>query len=1053
MGLNSRMDLAEKILQVHMELEDAEKEMGMISDRIREFEKIHDKYEQLYGNRFGINRRRMSRRLEGTELDRMMHLVRAENSQPQKTGFLGIGGMKREEYDTLTDKLNLVVSNLYGMNEDWNRYIQEKTDAVREQFENYEKDYRKELSDYQEAVGMQNADSPVEEKKAGICLGNLNLEMPESEWLRSAFTQNGMSTITAEKIHLLLIQDMDQPSACFAFFEKREEWEELTCLVRNLMKQIMCNLPLYRYEFYYLDGMNNCRGLREMLDLQNIQDADADRIAPQLCANGFQMLRVGRDKEGIHRILTELEKYMGKVADLLRGRFSFAEYNRINDEKIPYKFVVLEGIEIYTEFNLIKKLMLNGSQCGMFVLVLQDKADLTPKNLYGVQKADRMDLPDNMPQISFQEGKSFFSFGEKEKKNVFYPITLWGERNDYSDYVSAWGRKNRSRVVDNSFNVCFPENYEYGRYTSTVETGIGNPEGKIRIPFAVDRRGKVTSIELGSANYAHGLISGNTGSGKSTMLHMLINSVVMNYHPDDVEIWLADYKKVEFSVYIAHRPPHIRFIGIERNEEFTFSLLDRITQEYERRLELFKQENVRNIDIYKKKYGMGSLSRILLIIDEFHLMSQQVRENEIYSRKLENLLAEGRGAGIVCLFADQAVSKGLNGLTQKGKDQMRMRLAMLNTKAEMEETLDARGLSDADVALDKGEVRIKRIKIRRNPDGTEERIPSLDLEKVIYISDENRQMIAEKAARIYGQGKEAFIVDGNKPAVFDDVEAGEYEKKRDDGRSVCYLHLGKPSNFEKCFAIPITRNYGNSVACIIDNFDLQRRLLLNAVKSFLRREERRVYVFADDNDAFFSRIRQKLNEMRQTNDCLHVSSDNRRICESILDLHREMVERRSRQQKEDILIFWLGLENMLKDFAPIEKEREEKSSGGNSFEDRLQDRLEDRFSDLFGNDSLYKKEERQLFDPKDKLQELVSEGGKRGIYQFVFFSSALSIKMAKEIKLENFKFKISGFQDKDSCYDFFGSAKFMEGMGENPGDMLVCHDGVRGRFFLPYLAD
>ena len=110
MGLNSRMDLAEKILQVHMELEDAEKEMGMISDRIREFEKIHDKYEQLYGNRFGINRRRMSRRLEGTELDRMMHLVRAENSQPQKTGFLGIGGMKREEYDTLTDKLNLVVS-------------------------------------------------------------------------------------------------------------------------------------------------------------------------------------------------------------------------------------------------------------------------------------------------------------------------------------------------------------------------------------------------------------------------------------------------------------------------------------------------------------------------------------------------------------------------------------------------------------------------------------------------------------------------------------------------------------------------------------------------------------------------------------------------------------------------------------------------------------------------------------------------------------------------------------------------------------------------------
>ena len=158
------------------------------------------------------------------------------------------------------------------------------------------------------------------------------------------------------------------------------------------------------------------------------------------------------------------------------------------------------------------------------------------------------------------------------------------------------------------------------QYTSTVELENGNLEGKIEIPFAIDRRGRMTSIELGSPNYAHGLISGATGSGKSTMLHMIINSVVMNYHPEDVEIWLVDYKKIEFSVYIEDRPPHVKFIGIERNEEFTFSLLDLITEEYERRLDVFRQENVRNIDLYKKKRGMHSMARILLIIDEFHLM-------------------------------------------------------------------------------------------------------------------------------------------------------------------------------------------------------------------------------------------------------------------------------------------------------------------------------------------------------------------------------------------------------------------------------------------------
>ena len=45
---------------------------------------------------------------------------------------------------------------------------------------------------------------------------------------------------------------------------------------------------------------------------------------------------------------------------------------------------------------------------------------------------------------------------------------------------------------------------------------------------------------------AHGLICGGTGSGKSSLLHMLISSIVMNYTPEDVEIWLSDYKITEF---------------------------------------------------------------------------------------------------------------------------------------------------------------------------------------------------------------------------------------------------------------------------------------------------------------------------------------------------------------------------------------------------------------------------------------------------------------------------------------------------------------------------
>ena len=269
------------------------------------------------------------------------------------------------------------------------------------------------------------------------------------------------------------------------------------------------------------------------------------------------------------------------------------------------------------------------------------------------------------------------------------------------------------------------------------------------------------------------------------MLHMIINSVVMNYHPEDVEIWLVDYKKIEFSVYIEDRPPHVKFIGIERNEEFTFSLLDLITEEYERRLDVFRQENVRNIDLYKKKRGMHSMARILLIIDEFHLMSQQISENMEYSRKLENLLAEGRGAGIVCLFVDQAISQGLRGLTQKGKDQMRMRLAMANAREETAVTLDISSQTAADIALESGEALRKYIRKIQQPDGTERKEACLESLRVVYLLDDCRREIAHKALALYGEGRQALIVDGNKQAVYEEQVAKEYEQMRYDG---CLLY-------------------------------------------------------------------------------------------------------------------------------------------------------------------------------------------------------------------------------------------------------------------------
>lgn len=1069
MGLESEWKLLEQIIRINIQAGEIKEEITPLIKEVEEMEHIHTRFEQIYGSKFGINRRELKNNKikDRYQLLRMEELIRAEDSQPQKMNFLGIGGMKKDEYYTFTDKINLVVSSLKELIDGRNRDLEEQIELVKGDLKNYEDNYHDLMNEYQVSVAGESriSDNSVDVK---LCIGTLSYRMPVSQSIRDIFEEEQWDIIAEGKITLLLLQHMEQPQPLFILFENDKDRKETYCFVRNMMRQIMSKVPLYQYEFCYLDGMNNGSGLREMLDLQNVQDAYADSMAPQLNSSGFQMLRVERDSDGIHRELVELEKYMAQVTDLLQGTTSFNVYNQDNEEKIPYKIVILEGIGMNQESNLIKKLVVNGSKCGIFVILLQDKKDLLIENQYEKRKCDRLILAENMAKIDLSDENTIISIKVNDKDNREYPFSLFAADNDYSSFVHTFvEEKNNIKPGDNSFATWFPENYKYGQYTSTIETTDGNLEGKIQIPFAVDRRGRLTSIELGSADYAHGLISGATGSGKSTMLHMLINSVVMNYRPDDVEIWLADYKKVEMSVYINERPPHIKFIGIERNEEFTFSLLDLIMAEHSRRMKLFVKENVRNIDLYKKKHGMGSIPRILLIIDEFHLMSQQVHENAVYSRKLENLLAEGRGVGIVCLFADQSISKGLNGLTQKGKDQMRMRISMANNKEEMAITLDTNKVSDADAALKKGEVRVKRMRQQRNSDGTIDRVACLELEKVIYISDEHRRSIARKAIELYGEGREPLILDGNKIAEYDETLIEAYEQSIEEERDVCYLHLGKPSNFEKCFAVSLFRNYGENIACVLGKNNIARRILLSTIKSFMRDTDREIYILADESDSSFFMVKKELKTLSSINKGLHISSEYSDICQVILRLYSEMLNRRRNQKKNNILVFWFGLESILEEFSHYNKYQSKKEINIEKRDivfDSIQVRLDEKFAsmDMF-NDSFFKKEQEEdadeeeyLYNLTDQIIELIGEGSKRGIYQFVFYSSVLSAKKAKVIKMDNFKYKISGLLSKDDSYDFFGNAKFMDSFddGEDgPGDTLVCYDGIKARFFLPYLME
>ena len=180
---------------------------------------------------------------------------------------------------------------------------------------------------------------------------------------------------------------------------------------------------------------------------------------------------------------------------------------------------------------------------------------------------------------------------------------------------------------------------------------------------------------------------GVSGSGKSTLIHDLIASLILNYHPDDVELWLADFKMKEFAHYVEHWPPHVRYILLDESPDMIFSLVDKLTEEMKRRQRIIAAAGA---SWYQDPKIHPRLPLLFVIIDEFSRMSQAISEHEdrTYVTKLQNLFTQARDQGIRILMSSQFYTSGVEALNDQSKGQIGIRLAMMTTnKDEMTGTL------------------------------------------------------------------------------------------------------------------------------------------------------------------------------------------------------------------------------------------------------------------------------------------------------------------------------------------------------------------------------
>ena len=189
------------------------------------------------------------------------------------------------------------------------------------------------------------------------------------------------------------------------------------------------------------------------------------------------------------------------------------------------------------------------------------------------------------------------------------------------------------------------------------ETTIGGFD----IPIGWTPAGDFATLRVGATNSEHhALLAGKTGSGKSNLLHVLIHTLCEKYSPEEIDLYLLDYKEsTEFNVYAAPPLPHARLVATESDPEYGVTVLRHLVGELETRARIFKSANARDFAEYRK-LSRVRLPRVLLIIDEFQVLFSEGRQvAEAAEQLLSQLLKQGRSFGIHILLATQTL-KGIN---------------------------------------------------------------------------------------------------------------------------------------------------------------------------------------------------------------------------------------------------------------------------------------------------------------------------------------------------------------------------------------------------------
>ncbi len=393
--------------------------------------------------------------------------------------------------------------------------------------------------------------------------------------------------------------------------------------LREMLMRLLSSAPLVQLEVILIDALS----LGGIFNLaRRLLDKNNDFIYQQ---------RILTESKEIEEALKHLYEYLKvNFQEKLAGFRDFAHYNEYATDPLPLKALFLSGVDALSQnaFYYLEKIMRFGSKNGVlsFVNLESEKNNKSAEDL--------------------KRYAEFFKDRTSFERLKYLNVEVINDHGIQSNHMQDFATKikayyEKKKAVKRELKDLQKEQDFWNK----------SSQSKVSVPVGWDINHKEVCFEIGEAQN-HTLICGRSGSGKSNFLHVLIQNLAFYYAPNEVQLFLLDYKEgVEFNAYT--NPTileHARLVSVASSVSYGITFLKWLCDEIQKRADRFKQSGVKDLSDYRKH---GEMPRLIVVIDEFQVLFSDnfSKGKDSVEQSLNTLLKKGRSYGVHLILATQTM--------------------------------------------------------------------------------------------------------------------------------------------------------------------------------------------------------------------------------------------------------------------------------------------------------------------------------------------------------------------------------------------------------------